>query len=92
MRVTLLTHILFLTSLVGLAAKVQAAHTTCSWKPVPHDSNVYIEHFHDWCSATRSNDNVYRCGGDAVRGVGNKVADWGKIAPNTLELGKFFRV
>lgn len=89
MRFTLLTHVLFLTSLAGLAAKVRAAHTTCSWKPVPDDGNVYGEQFKDWCKAERSNDNVYRCGGDAVRGVGNQVADWGKIAPNTLELGKF---
>lgn len=77
--------------LLAAAEVVQSTHSTCSWKPPAYPPNQKHEDWQPWCTATFQGNNDYICAKDAPHGAGGKVADWGKLAPHTLELGKFDR-
>lgn len=91
MRLSLFSIPLTVTLLLTAASLVQGNHSTCSWKPVTDDVKKELAAWQPWCTATRNGNNQYICAKDAPHGANGKVADWGKLAPKTLELGKSTR-
>lgn len=68
--------------MVLLATQTLAHHFSCQVGGLSKDYKL-------WCTASVDGQGVYRChGSDTGSDVGvHKVADWGKLAPKTLEFG-----
>lgn len=86
MVVTLLQRSLLL--LVTIIPAVRSKHSTCSWRPVTNAAQAEHDAWQPWCMATLNRFGDYICANNAPHGANDKVADWGKIAPKTLELGE----
>lgn len=89
----LITFAVFAGFFVATARLVDANHSTCSWQPFKSGPGVSFEQ-QGWiwyCTADLDpKTNQYRCKAYNPTDRRQKVADWGALAPNVLELGMSF--
>lgn len=80
---------LLLTTLAAVTnTLVTANHSTCSWKPFNGQGDPKSSGWHLWCTAYPDSGHSYNCDAAIVDNIAAKVADYGKLAPGVLELGK----
>lgn len=79
----------YLTLLFLAAAQcVNGNHSTCSWVPLKSYADPPDEGWRKFCTATLQDGGRYACGAHWP-GSSAKVADYGVLAHNVLELGEF---
>lgn len=73
---------------LAAAQYVKANHSTCSWIPLKSYADPPDEGWRKFCTATLQDGGRYACGA-YWPGSASKVADYGVLAHNVLELGEF---